>query len=146
MLQVLDIAKIEAGKLDLEMEPFYLSRTISDAKLFNNIKRQDGVKLIDNVDSNYYPGLVEGDLLRIRQILANVLSNAIKFCNAGIVEFSMVQEWESEEEVLICYSTPFTQSLITANARFKLFGIPASSVRKAPGDYSNYVFRDRHIA
>lgn len=76
---LLDFSKIEAGKLELEARPFFLEREVETVcATFDAAARDKGVELIPFVD----PGLshpVVGDAKRLRQVLLNLTSNAIKF-------------------------------------------------------------------
>ncbi|MCB1765626.1 MAG: response regulator, partial [Candidatus Competibacteraceae bacterium] len=87
---ILDFSKIEAGKLDLSIEPFALADVVE--KTYATLAeqaRQQGVRLRHAVDPHLPPAL-EGDALRVRQILSNLITNAIKFSSgldrAGDVE------------------------------------------------------------
>ncbi len=81
---LLDVAKIEHGKLTLEHTPFDLAMTIRDAsRLFEG---QAAAKAIGfAVDLDDCPSTVMGDPARIRQIVFNLLSNALKFTSTGQV-------------------------------------------------------------
>jgi len=82
---VLDFSKIEAGKLDLAPEPFALGDLAkSVARVFEATARERGVRLDCAIDPLLEPThLVDGH--RLRQILSNFLSNAVKFTRAGSV-------------------------------------------------------------
>ncbi len=85
---VLDFSKIEAGKLDLHVEPASLAQMFEAAHhTFSGVASQKGVRLVQRMDPRIGPahGL---DRLRLRQILNNFLSNAIKFTDHGEVELS----------------------------------------------------------
>ena len=85
---ILDISKVEAGKLNLENIPFDLSSLIEEcATLHTQQARNKGVELIAETDPSF-PSQFLGDPTRIRQILNNLLSNAIKFTNSGNVRIS----------------------------------------------------------
>ncbi len=76
---ILDFSKIEADKLTLSPEPFSVREIIlSTCGLFSTTALQNNIALTYEVDSQL-PGAVHGDMLRLRQILANLISNAIKF-------------------------------------------------------------------
>ncbi|MDH5723765.1 MAG: ATP-binding protein, partial [Alphaproteobacteria bacterium] len=82
---ILDFSKIEAGKLDLEPVSFNLARVVEDvAALLSYKAREKGVEMI----VRYVPGTPQqliGDPGRIRQIIANLASNAVKFTDKGFV-------------------------------------------------------------
>jgi two-component system sensor histidine kinase/response regulator len=82
---ILDISKIEAGKLDLEATQFDLRALVEETvSLFAERSHRKGLELICSLD-DAVPGVVQGDSLRLRQVFANLLSNAIKFTAKGEV-------------------------------------------------------------
>lgn len=83
---VLDLSKIEAGKLRLENAAFELSRAVTDAlQIVQTAAAQKPLNFVVKNDP-YLPKWVRGDVTRIRQILLNLLSNAIKFTDEGTIE------------------------------------------------------------
>ena len=86
---ILDISKIEAGKLTLDIKPFNLKNLLSDLKKVYEVRAQNkGLTFVVNFSSRL-PEMLEGDELRIRQILSNLLDNAIKFTPKGSVTFTV---------------------------------------------------------
>ena len=82
---VLDLSKIEAGKLDISPHPFVLPELIDGvANLLRQSFQQKKIKFSINMDDDL-PVDVEGDSNRIRQIMYNLLSNALKFTEKGEV-------------------------------------------------------------
>ncbi len=82
---ILDFSKIEAGKLVLESIPLDLSNIMQELSLLlENRARERNVRLSTEIDENL-PGVIKGDPVRIRQILANLMTNAIKFTEDGEV-------------------------------------------------------------
>jgi signal transduction histidine kinase/FixJ family two-component response regulator len=82
---ILDLSKIEAGKLELEHAPFHLPSLIHDARtLFSDQARARGLALSASVDSDLNVVLV-GDAHRLLQILTNLVGNALKFTSEGSV-------------------------------------------------------------
>ncbi|EMP55686.1 integral membrane sensor hybrid histidine kinase [Marinobacter santoriniensis NKSG1] len=82
---ILDISKVEAGKLDLENIPFSLRHLIEEcATLHAQQARRKGIDLVTEVDPDL-PEQFLGDPTRTRQILNNLISNAIKFTDKGLV-------------------------------------------------------------
>jgi PAS domain S-box-containing protein len=82
---ILDISRIEAGKMELRYEPFDLRQTVHQvARLFAARARQKGLLLQVEVDEAI-PSSLNGDELRLRQILSNFVGNAVKFTEQGSV-------------------------------------------------------------
>ena len=80
---ILDFSKIEAGKLAIDSEPFSLSAVLDDvAALLGSGANEKGIELITDI-SRDVPDEVVGDAGRIRQILTNLVGNAIKFTTEG---------------------------------------------------------------
>jgi PAS domain S-box-containing protein len=82
---ILDLSKIEAGKIEIEQTPFGLQKCVNETCAFFSAKaRQNGLKLECVIDPAV-PGIVTGDEGRLRQILTNLIGNAIKFTEKGSV-------------------------------------------------------------
>ena len=85
LCDILDLSRMEAGKLAVQEEPFRLSETIrSVEQLFLPISRQTGVLLRCHVDAGI-PDQLLGDTLRLQQVLTNLVGNAFKFTKAGSI-------------------------------------------------------------
>ncbi len=86
---LLDIAKIETGKLALQEAPFNLRETVEQAvTLFSESARSKGLKLEFSAEPAI-PALVNGDSLRVRQIVLNLVGNAVKFTDSGQVSVAL---------------------------------------------------------
>ena len=86
---ILDISKIEANKMELERIPFSLRRTVFDAlKGFAVRANNQALNLQYEVD-NYVPDYVVGDQHRLRQIIVNLVNNALKFTERGEVKVAI---------------------------------------------------------
>jgi signal transduction histidine kinase len=97
---ILDLSKIEAGKLDIVRAEFSLHRCISDVVLTQKAAiHLKGLSLDVNVPKDI-PNLLVGDQLRIKQILLNLMGNAIKFTVTGSINIS-AQVLERHEATLI---------------------------------------------
>jgi two-component system sensor histidine kinase EvgS len=87
--QVLDISKIEAGKLTLNLEPCNPHQLMMDIHAaFSTVAKKQGLLLHTSIDPRIAEVLMI-DSLRLRQVLQNLLSNAIKFTTEGEVYFSI---------------------------------------------------------
>ncbi|PSF05938.1 hybrid sensor histidine kinase/response regulator [Marinobacter fuscus] len=86
---LLDISSIEAGRLDLERIPFNLREVVNDlVHMLGSRAREKGLALEVRIDENL-PWALRADPVRIRQILLNLVSNAIKFTDSGHVLISI---------------------------------------------------------
>jgi PAS domain S-box-containing protein len=82
---ILDFSKIESEKLDLENQPFDLRDCIEDSlDLLASKAAEKGIDLVYLIENNT-PVVIKGDVTRLRQILTNLISNAIKFTDEGEV-------------------------------------------------------------
>ena len=93
---LLDLSKIEAGKMRLELEPMELQTLCQDVyAIFEHKAQQKGLNLILEIDENL-PRAVLLDEIRMRQVLINLLGNAVKFTHQGSVALK-VEGYFSEE-------------------------------------------------
>jgi signal transduction histidine kinase/HPt (histidine-containing phosphotransfer) domain-containing protein len=98
---ILDMSKIEAGKLELMPEKYDVASLINDTFFLNMIKYENKpIEFILNIDENV-PAALYGDELRIKQILNNILSNAFKYTNSGEVELFVTAETSGDDITLI---------------------------------------------
>ncbi|GAA5993530.1 hypothetical protein JCM10908_000635 [Rhodotorula pacifica] len=97
---VLDLRKVEENALSLETGPFLLTEALNDARLFSVIAQKKGLEFVEDVEP-VYPGTLLGDRLRLRQILANALSNAVKFTKSGSVTLACSQLYEDDKRVVV---------------------------------------------
>jgi len=83
---ILDLSKIEAGKLEINLEPVDLAAVVQDIQqIFQHKADQQGLELIAQID-DALPGAILLDEVRMRQILFNLMGNAIKFTKSGTVK------------------------------------------------------------
>jgi PAS domain S-box-containing protein len=82
---VLDFSKMEAGRLDLESIEFNLWNSVEEtARLFAERAHRKGIELVCHITKDV-PEIVEGDPVRLKQILSNLVGNAVKFTEKGEV-------------------------------------------------------------
>ncbi|MCK5308271.1 MAG: hybrid sensor histidine kinase/response regulator, partial [Zetaproteobacteria bacterium] len=135
---ILDISKIEAGKLIVDIKPFDLHElVIGTVNGFMPQAEKRGLKLFSHVDPAI-PFMLQGDELHVRQILMNFISNALKFTEAGKVELIVEPMEESpEDHVWIRFRVIDTGIGLTEEARERIFGsfvqADASVTRKYGG-------------
>lgn len=101
---ILDFSKIEAGKLTLENVPTDLRECVEDALMIMAPTAQE--KHLELVPMMYsdVPEKVMTDNLRLKQIITNLVNNAIKFTDSGSVIVRVMLEKEMEKEVILCVS------------------------------------------
>jgi len=88
---ILDLSRIEAGRMELGMRAFRLSETIdATLSLIRPMAQQKGVSLVCSIAPGL-PSMIEGDSIRVRQIILNYLDNAIKFTDSGSIELKVEQ-------------------------------------------------------
>ncbi|MCL2821072.1 MAG: ATP-binding protein [Oscillospiraceae bacterium] len=100
---VLDISKIESGKMQLECVPFDLSEIFSSCRIAILPKAlEKGIKLYFYAEPSVGKKLY-GDPLRLRQVIINLLSNAVKFTNSGMVKIHAVIKEKPAEDTTISF-------------------------------------------
>jgi CheY-like chemotaxis protein len=94
---ILDHAKLEAGRMTVETEPFALRDLVAQtARFWRSQARKKGLELrVDGIAA--LPRRVEGDPTRLRQILNNLISNAVKFTQTGSVSL-VIAAWPADED------------------------------------------------
>ncbi|MFM9950032.1 MAG: PAS domain-containing protein [Saprospiraceae bacterium] len=98
---ILDIAKVDAGKMTFEQIPFELSTSISATlHLFEPKIQEKNLELIENYDAAI-PEILLGDPLRLRQIILNLLSNAVKFTDEGKITVNVRMLKEESDSIAI---------------------------------------------
>lgn len=118
---ILDFSKIEAGKLTLETIDFDFRETVDAVVDLLGLKAQEkGIELIGWINPEI-PTAVQGDPVRLRQILMNLLGNAIKFTAQGEIEVQVVPEEETSGTVLLRFMITDTGIGITPEGQSRLF-------------------------
>ena len=143
LTQVLDASKIDAGKLELDQTNFQLSQMMENLEsIFRSKARQKKLSLVTSLDSNL-PVSVMGDVLRLQQVLNNLVGNALKFTEKGKVEvhvkhistnqtFTTVEFKVTDtgpgipEKALPTIFDPFTQAEGSSARRFQGAGLGLS--------------------
>lgn len=96
---ILDLSKIEAGKLNIIYEPIQINIFFEELKnIFVHKVEEKGIEFKTKIDGNL-PKFILLDEVRLRQVLFNLLGNAIKFTNSGYVALSIFQKETYEEHI-----------------------------------------------
>jgi signal transduction histidine kinase/CheY-like chemotaxis protein len=118
---LLDLSKIEAKKLALDIQPFHLKNALIDtAGVFKHPLSQKKLSYRINIDPRLEQWVM-GDDLRLSQILNNLLSNALKFTTTGYVEFAAQLVEEKEAVLTVRFSVTDTGIGIKAAQQQKIF-------------------------
>ncbi|KGD63437.1 phosphotransferase-histidine kinase family protein [Alcanivorax nanhaiticus] len=118
---VLDFAKIEAGKLELVNESFDLPGLLVEcAQMFQLSASDNEVLVLLDVDSNT-PSTVLGDEVRLRQVLINLLGNAVKFTRGGRVVLSLACRYSPGQAPLLTFAVTDTGIGLSQEEQSRLF-------------------------
>ncbi|WP_421799924.1 CheR family methyltransferase [Haliscomenobacter sp.] len=118
---VLDLAKVEAGKMVIEHSPFRLFSSVSDMlHLFETKMQEKNLVLIKQYDTSI-PEVVVGDPVRLRQIILNLISNAVTFTKTGNITVRIRKLEEDEETVSIHFAVSDTGIGIPENKLKQIF-------------------------
>ncbi len=118
---ILDFSKIEAGKLSFEMVDFDLREVAEDTlEMLAGNAHAKGLELLGQVQPNVFTDL-RGDAGRLRQILTNLLGNAIKFTEQGEVSLCISLESETPKDITVRFEVKDTGIGISAHAQQFLF-------------------------
>ena len=105
---ILDFSKIEAGKLNLDSIDFNLNDTLADTvKALALRAHQKGIELAFSVDHDV-PDTVTGDPIRLRQVIINLLGNAIKFTDQGEVVLRVTVESKTDSQARLRFAVTDT--------------------------------------
>ncbi|MDT8416739.1 MAG: ATP-binding protein, partial [Lutibacter sp.] len=118
---ILDLAKVDAGKMTFEQIPFKMSLSISAMlHLFETKIQEKNLKLVKEYDNNI-PDVLVGDPVRLHQIIMNLVSNAVKFTTKGKITVSAKLQSEDEKSVTIEFSVTDTGIGIPENKIDSIF-------------------------
>ena len=118
---ILDFSKIEAGKLEIIPVEYALSSLLND--LVNMVKKRAEKKqleLIVNASADL-PSILFGDEIRIKQVVTNILTNAVKYTEQGSVTLNVGWDWVDENSIYLKFSVTDTGIGIKKEDMEKLF-------------------------
>ena len=118
---ILDLAKVDSGKMTFEQTPFKMALSISAMlHLFETKIQEKNLKLVKEYDKNI-PEVLVGDPVRLHQIILNLVSNAVKFTAKGKITVSVTLLNEDEKQATIQFSVTDTGIGIDENKIIKIF-------------------------
>jgi len=134
---ILDLSKIEAGKMNAEVEPFNLIYLVQEcSRLMASAAREKQLIFTTKIDDRI-PNFVRGDQKRVRQTLLNITGNAIKFTEFGAVNLEVTLEDQAAQAIVVRFSVGDTGIGIAEEKQRLLFQafsqVDSSSTRKYHG-------------
>ena len=133
---LLDFSKIEAGKLELELADFSLRATLGDTLRTLAIRaHKKGLELVSNVQPDVPDALI-GDASRLRQVMLNLVGNAIKFTEQGevVLRVEATGEAASQERTVIRFAVSDTGVGIPPKSKRRSFVPSSKRTARPPGD------------
>jgi signal transduction histidine kinase/DNA-binding response OmpR family regulator len=146
---ILDYSKIESGKMELEQKDFDLRSCIEEVlDIFASKASKTGLDLVYEIEYNV-PSKLIGDTLRLRQVLINLISNAIKFTHEGEIFVGVRQVLSDGNEVQLAFEVRDTGIGIPEdklNRLFKAFSqVDSSTTRKYGGTGLGLVISEKLV-
>ncbi|SPO26742.1 related to histidine kinase [Ustilago trichophora] len=118
---ILDFEKLELGKMDLEKTAFNLNVVIMDTqKMLTFATQKKGLEFRNECQLNY-TGQIIGDAGRLRQVLTNLLTNAIKFTAMGSITLRVIETYENQKSLHVHFEVRDTGCGISQTTLKKLF-------------------------
>ena len=118
---VLDLSKAEAGKLELSRTPFELRRELEQVVgLFSGPARDKGLEIAAHIGRDV-PATIQGDPTRLRQVLGNLVNNAVKFTEKGAVLLSVTVAGERAHELSLEFSVTDTGVGVAPEEQKRIF-------------------------
>jgi PAS domain S-box-containing protein len=118
---ILDLAKVDAGKMTFERIPFKMEASLSAMiHLFETKIQEKNIELVSEYDGTI-PEVLVGDPVRLHQIILNLVSNAVKFTNNGKITISVNVVSETDEHVTIEFAVTDTGIGIPKDKIVKIF-------------------------
>ena len=119
---ILDFSRIESGKLEIIQDYYHFSSLLNDVISIIRMRAIDShLRFVVNIDSNI-PTELYGDEARIRQVLINILSNAVKYTEEGFVSFTIMGKMVNEDTINLFIDVMDSGKGIRKEDIEKLFG------------------------
>jgi CheY-like chemotaxis protein len=135
---ILDFSKIESGKMDLTSAEYQFASIINDVIAIIRMRlHEKPIRFVTMIDGSL-PAVLEGDEVRVRQILLNLLTNAVKYTNEGSIVLS-VSRRESPEEAAKTYSDGEEPKIVLAfGVADTGIGIKKEDMEKLFGEFTQF--------
>ncbi len=118
---ILDLSKIEAGALSIEAEPFLLSALVEEVTNIASLKAEEK-GIILNVPATLVPNLtLSGDRVRLKQVIMNLVGNAVKFTQVGEVNLTLTIDRQADDHHVLSFTVQDTGIGISEEAQSSLF-------------------------
>ena len=134
---ILDLSKIEAGKLAVEPVAFELAAMLEEVRSISSVKAEEKGIVFSLAVAPEVPGMVSADPIRLGQVLANLCTNAVKFTDSGRVTLSVALGAENDASVTLEFTiedTGIGMSEAQLAGLFQPFTqVDASSTRRRAG-------------
>jgi PAS domain S-box-containing protein len=132
---ILDLSKIEAGKLQLSYEGINLRALINDIQQIFSVKAAEkGIQFLATVDESV-PEAIAFDEVRLRQILFNMVGNAIKFTEQGHVSIQVSSSWSANQKIQLVLQIQDTGIGIAPENQTRIFDIFTQSEGQSTRKY-----------
>ena len=132
---ILDLAKVDAGKMTFETEPFEIRKsTTAILHSFDMKIKEKNLELVKEYDKKI-PSIVVGDSLRLNQIILNLISNAVKFTHKGKIKLSIKLLHEDQENVTVEFVVSDSGIGIAGNKLNSIFNLFEQAETKTSTSY-----------
>jgi signal transduction histidine kinase/ActR/RegA family two-component response regulator len=118
---ILDFSKIEAGRMDLESRPLNLRECVESAFDLVSVRVSEKGLATACVFEGDVPAAIDGDVTRLRQVILNLLGNAVKFTEAGEVVLAVTSKSAGDAKVELTFAVRDTGIGLTAEGMARLF-------------------------
>jgi signal transduction histidine kinase/CheY-like chemotaxis protein len=135
---ILDFSKIESGKMDIINAEYQFASIINDVIAIVKIRlNEKPVRFITRIDGSL-PAVLVGDEVRVRQVLLNLLTNAVKYTNAGSITFSISRKDELDEPAKAKRDGEKPRIFLAFEVADTGIGIKKEDMEKLFGDFAQF--------